>query len=108
MRRVREIWVAIVEQYERSGLTQESFAEKRRIPVATLRSWIYRLRREKQKEAPLLPVRVVTSPPPKAGVGAVEAGPIELLVGETVRLRFSAGTPSGVIADVVAALRERC
>jgi DNA-binding transcriptional regulator YiaG len=59
MRRAREIWVQIVGQYEQSGLTQEAYAAQRGIPVATLRSWIYKLRHESDGAVPVLPVRVV-------------------------------------------------
>src|SRR5689334_15376884 len=91
MRLAREIWVNIVEQYERSGVTQEAFAEERQIPVATLRAWIYRLRRERQEVPAVLPVRVVPSPAPPARQRSDEAAGIEIESGE-VRLRFPAGT----------------
>ena len=79
MRRAREIWVQIVGQFNRSGLTQEAFADERGIPVATLRSWIYRLRRQEDEEdAPFLPVHVVASAAPKARDGGGVVGAIEL------------------------------
>jgi hypothetical protein len=108
MRRARDIWVGIVGQYEKSGLTQEAFAEERNIPVGTLRSWIYKLRREPEKEAPLLPVRVIGSTALSARRSEDEAGAIEVDVGETVRLRFPPGTSPSVIAELVALLRTRC
>ena len=112
MRRTRDSWVEIVRQCERSGVTQEAFAEERGIPVTTLRSWIYRLRREKQpkrqSKVPLLPVRVITSPAPTARGWESEAGPIEVELGEVLRLRFPSGTPASVIAELVVLLRARC
>lgn len=110
MRRAREVWVPIIRRCEESGLTHEEFAEKHNIPVGTLRSWIYRLRREQQQSdtSPLLPVRVITSTAPSArrrddeGAAAIE---VEL---EAVRLRFPVDTPPVVIAEVVALLRGRC
>ncbi len=108
MRRAREIWVGIVEQYEKSGLTQEAFAEQRNIPVGTLRSWIYKLRREPEEDAPLLPVRVIASTAPSARRPDDEAGAIEVDVGEAVRLRFPSSTSPSVIAELVALLRARC
>ena len=93
-------------------MTQEAFAEERGIPVTTLRSWIYRLRREaqtkQQDEAPLLPVRVIASPAPSARGREGEAGPIEVELGEVLRLRFPSGTPASVIAELVVLLRARC
>ena len=115
MRRARDIWVAIVGQFERSGLTQEAFADARNIPVGTLRSWIYRLRREcderdrAEEAAPILPVRVIASSAPVARQpGEAPAAAIEVVLGEMVRVRFPVGTAPSVIADVVALLHERC
>jgi hypothetical protein len=104
-RRTRETWQNLIKQFERSGKTQEQFASEREIPLAALRSWIYRFRRERAAEAAaILPVRVISSasPPtarrPEDGVGAAV---------EVVLVRFAVGTPSELIADVVARLR-RC
>jgi hypothetical protein len=108
MRRARDIWVGIVGQFEKSGLTQEAFAQERNIPVGTLRAWIYKLRREPEEQAPLLPVRVIASTAPSARRLDDEAGAIEVDVGETVRLRFPPGTSPNAIAELVALLRARC
>ena len=106
MRRAREIWVQIVRQFEQSGLTQEAYADERGIPVATLRSWIYRLRREEHAVPPLLPVRVIPSTPPSAG--QPEAASIEVELGESIRLRFPSCTAPAVIAEIVLRLRAQC
>lgn len=114
MRRARDSWISLVEQFGRSGLTQEAFATERHIPVGTLRSWIYRLRREQNdavatESTPILPVRVVASAAPVARQPEAAVAPaIEVKVGATLRIRFPPGTPSSVIADVVALLHERC
>lgn len=108
MRRAREIWVSIIGQFEKSGLTQEAFAEARGIPVATLRSWIYRLRREEEdEEAPILPVRVIPSTAP-VSARPVEAEVIEVELDGRLRLRFPVSTPPSAVAEVVALLRSRC
>lgn len=107
MRRAREIWVQIVRQFEQSGLTQEAYADERGIPVATLRSWIYRLRREAHDEAPLLPVRVVASTAPLARQSGDEAVGLEVDLGD-VRLRFARGASAAEVAELVALLRVRC
>lgn len=108
MRYAREIWVQIVGQCEKSELTQEEFASQRGIPVATLRSWIYKLRREASESPPILPVRVVasTAPPAREGESGVAGIVVELADG--VRLRFPLGTAGRVIAEVVGELRGRC
>lgn len=108
MRRAREIWVQLVRQHEQSGLTQEDYARQRGIPVATLRSWIYKLRRAEDDGAQLLPVRVVASTAPTARQREAEAGEIEVELGEPVRLRFSSSVPPSVIAELVHLLRARC
>lgn len=114
MRKARDIWVGIVGQFERSGLTQEAYAEQRGIPVGTLRSWIYRLRRERHDAAraestPILPVRVITSTAPLARQPD-DAGPaaIEVAVGTALTVRFPMGTAPTLIAEIVALLHERC
>jgi hypothetical protein len=109
MRNAREIWVQIVGQFERSTLTQAGFAEERNLPVATLRYWIYRVRRERAEEvAPILPVRVIGSPALMARGREVEGAAIEVELGEPLRLRFAAGTPAATIAELVSLLRARC
>jgi len=97
----REFWVATVDEFERSELTQESFARQRRIPVATLRSWIYKLRRERKATVSL--VRVVTSTAPTARSAAAVGGEIEIELKTGVRLRLS----TAVDLDYVAALAQR-
>ena len=108
MRKARDIWVAIIGQYEGSGLTQEAFAEQRNIPVGTLRSWIYKLRREREEDAPLLPVHVIASTALSARRPEEEVGGVEVELGDGVRLRFPASMPPSAIAEVVALLRTRC
>jgi transposase-like protein len=107
MRKAREIWVGIIQQYERSGLTQEAFADERGIPVGTIRSWIYKLRRERE-EAPVLPVRVIASPAPTARRPDEEVSAIEVDVGDVVRVRLPSSTPPAAVAELVALLRARC
>lgn len=99
----REYWVATVDDFERSELTQEGFARQRRISVTTLRSWIYKLRREQKSSVSLVPVRVVTSTAPAARGVAAAGVEIEIELKTGVRLRLSAA----VDLDYVAALAQR-
>jgi hypothetical protein len=99
----REFWVATVDEFERSELTQESFARQRRIPVATLRSWIYKLRRERKASVSLVPVRVVASTAPTARGAAAASGEIEIELKTGVLLRMS----TAVDLDYVVALAQR-
>lgn len=107
-RRTREIWKNLIEQQERSGLSQEEYAAKRGIPVGTLRSWIYRLKREqREQEADILPVRVIASTAPGAREAAAVGVVIEVVLADGMRVRFASETASEVIAEVVGRLR-RC
>jgi len=99
----REFWVATVNEFERSKLTQESFARRRGIPVTKLRSWIYRLRRERKATVSLVPVRVVASTAPTARSAAAVGGELEIELKTGVRLRLS----TAVDLDYVAALAQR-
>jgi len=102
-RRTREIWRNLVGQWERSGKNQEEFAAERQIPVGTLRSWIYRFKREKAEETgSILPVRVIASTAPAARCPDTADAEVEVVL-----MRFGAGTSSEFIADVVTRLR-RC
>ncbi len=42
----RERWISVVREFERSGMTHREFAQKHRLKLSTLQSWIYKLRRE--------------------------------------------------------------
>jgi hypothetical protein len=106
MRRARGIWIELIRQCEKSGLSTEEYAAKRGIPVKTLRWWIWRLRREQDEEAaPLLPVRVIPSTAP-AGRGGEDVAAVEVELTDGVRLRF-VGAPVSAVVEVVSRLR-RC
>ena len=76
-----------------SALTHREFARRRGLNLGTLRSWIYRLRRE-APEARLLPVRVAEGT--RAGV--------EIVLPSGVLIRLAAGTPSEDVAALVRVL----
>lgn len=107
MRRSREQWVEIVEQFERSGQSHEAFCAQHRLNVGSFRTWLYGLRRGSaqckvaRSATRLLPVRVAPS-------NAAEPETIiELAVGEAMmRVRGDFG-PS-YVAELVTLLRSRC
>lgn len=71
----RERWISVVREFERSGMKQREFAQKHRLKLSTLQSWIYKLRREEDVEAP--PVRFVEitgAEGPAAPSGVASAG----------------------------------
>jgi|SRR5579859_1400787 len=107
MRRSREQWAQIVEQFKGSGESQEEFCARHRLNVWSFRGWLYGLRNGARRgkiarsATRLLPVRV-------APVGAADDETvIELAVGDAiVRVRGSMGP--AYVAELVALLRARC
>jgi hypothetical protein len=103
MRRGREFWVSTVAEFERSQLTQKSFAQRRGIALATLQWWLAKLRRERTSSVSLVPVRVIASSAPTARSEMAADGAIEIELRSGVRLRLVAGAN----LDYVAALAQR-
>jgi phosphoserine phosphatase len=89
-RRRTERWVAAC---ERSSLTHREFARRHGLKVRTLRSWIYRLRRE-APEARVLPVRVAEG----------TRGGVEIVLASGVLVRLASGTPAEEVAAIARAL----
>lgn len=107
MRRSREQWLQIVEQFEGSGGSHEEFCAQHRLNVGSFRGWLYRLRNGARRgkvarsATRMLPVRVVP-----AGT-ADDDTVIELAVGDAmIRVRGSLGPT--YVAELVALLRSRC
>ena len=107
MRRSREQWVQVVEQFERSGQSHEAYCAQHRVNIGSFRSWLYRLRRgsERGKVARsatrLLPVRV------RPAGAADDETVIELVVGDAI-LRVRGGFGPAYVAELVTRLRDRC
>lgn len=66
MRHDRRFWTRVVRVAERGQTTHAEVAARYDVSLATLRSWIYRLRREgddgENEPTRLLPVRVAATP----------------------------------------------
>lgn len=92
----RKGWERVVADYERSGLTQKTYALKRRMPLGTLQSWIYRRGREEKRARVqrLLPVRVATGNPTT----------VEIALPRGLVLRAPTAAEPGVVAALVRAL----
>jgi hypothetical protein len=89
----RSTWERRVAACERSSLTQGEFASRHGLQVRTLRSWIYRLRRE-APEARLLPVRM----------SSTANAAVEIVLSTGVLVRLASGTPPDEVAAIVRAL----
>lgn len=100
-------WERAVREFEASELTHREFARKKGVGIGTLRSWIYRLRRETGgSPSPGASVRIVPVTVRPASVASGEW--LELAVGEVV-LRFCAGTDAAYIAELASKLGSvRC
>jgi hypothetical protein len=48
MRRSRDQWAEIVEEFESSGQSHESFCAQQRLNVGSFRGWLYRLRKARR------------------------------------------------------------
>ena len=96
-RRPREFWSATVAELERSGERDREFAAKRGLTLVTLRYWIYRLRRERRKTVPIVPVRVVASTAPSARQPSDSSSTVEVELPSGLRVRFPAGTDEDYI-----------
>jgi hypothetical protein len=107
MRRSREQWAVVVEQFDRSGQSHEAFCAHHRLNVGSFRGWLYRLRsgsvqgKVARSATRLLPVRVAPT-----GVDH-EDTVIELAVGDAV-LRVRGALGPAYVAELVTLLRSRC
>ena len=93
----RRDWVEVVEQYKQSGLTQKAFVEQQQMSISTLQLWLARARRQHASSAQLLPVHVVNAQHSSSSF-------IELELKGGTRLRFTTGTDSAYLAQLVRAL----
>jgi transposase-like protein len=100
----REKWVEVVEEYERSGLTQAEFVARRGVALSTLQSWLRRWRAQRTGPVRLLPVEVAPTQP-SAKLATESSAPLEVIVPGGVRLAVVPGTDVGYVAQLVEALR---
>lgn len=107
-RKGREYWTGLAQGFERSGLTQKVFAQQQGVPLKTLQRWIYRLRKEPKRAPRWLPVGVIASaaPPPVWAPPPASEPTLEVVLPQGLRLRFTAGTDSTYLAQVVASLQS--
>jgi len=106
-RRTREIWSNLIRQQERSGKSDEEFADERGIPVKTFRWWKWRLGRDRAEKPSMLPVRVIASAAPTARRCGDGDAVIEAMLPDGVCLRFCGETAADLVVEVVGRLR-RC
>lgn len=108
-RRSRREWQRLIGELKGSGLTQQEFAAGRHLNSKTLENWAYRLRREaRQVVAPVrfvpIEVRAASAPGAASPTSTPAEAVIELVVGETVRVRFAPGVDCDYLGRLVAAV----
>jgi hypothetical protein len=100
-----EEWQKLIEEFRASGLQQKEFCAKHDVSLGTFQFWLYRKAKRssgsESKSAPtFLPVEVVASPAPLARAGEL----IEVALRSGAVVRFSTGTDTRYIAELLAAL----
>src|SRR5262249_15802745 len=100
-RRNRDFWEKIVAELEGGELTHEQFAERRRVNVGSLRSWLYRLRRERGGG------RVLAVGFEEAITGRGPAPSVVEISFDGGVARVSVGTDVEYVAELIARLRAR-
>jgi len=102
MRRPRPAeWLKLIEEFRASGLPQEEFCARHDLSLSTLQFWLYQKSRRSRRSTPtFLPVEVVASPAPHARDGEL----VEVALRSGAVVRFSTGTDTRYIAELVVAL----
>src|SRR5262245_9989500 len=103
-RRDRAYWEKIIDAFEANGEAHASFARRWGVSVGAFRHWLYRLRRERERQvqAPRASVRLV----PVTIAPAATSEVVEVGLGG-LAIRFRVGTDADYVAGLVSALRER-
>jgi hypothetical protein len=96
-------WLRVAEEFEASGQTQREFAGRRGLRLSTLRSWVYRRRRQVGAGAEL-PVRLL--PVQLSRMPALGAAWLEVTLGSGVWMRFSPNTNVDYVARLAAVLER--
>jgi len=100
-----EEWLKLIEEFRASDLQQKEFCSKHELSLSTFQFWLYRKSKRnsgsESKLAPtFLPVEVVASPAPLARAGEL----IEVALRSGAVVRFSTGTDTRYLAELLAAL----
>lgn len=95
----RQDWAKIAAAWERSGQRQREFAARHGIHVDTLRSWIYRRRREAPaKASKIVEVRVAPTAAPAASVEIALPNGISLRVQSGADVTWTSSLAKALLA----------
>jgi len=101
-----EEWIALLAEYEQSGLQQKEFCAKHDLSLSAFQYWMYRKAKRHSESAPkisesFVPFEVVGSAAPMARPGAA----IEIALAGGVLVRLAAGTEPRYVGELLRALR---
>jgi len=101
-----EEWIALLAEFEQSGLQQKEFCAKHDLSLSAFQYWMYRKAKRHSESAPkisesFVPFEVVGSAAPMARPGAA----IEIALAGGVLVRLAAGTEPRYVGELLRALR---
>jgi len=102
-----EEWIALLAEFEQSGLQQKEFCAKHDLSLAAFQYWMYRKAKKHSESAAklsesFLPIEVVGSAAPSARPGGAV---VEIALAAGIMVRLPAGTDPRYLADLLRALR---
>jgi transcriptional regulator with XRE-family HTH domain len=96
----------LLEEYERLGLTQQAFAERVGVSLASVSTWLRKARNGELREAEeLLPARSRLVP---VTIRSTATSSFELVIWGGVTLRVPADFDSAALERLLALLQDRC
>jgi hypothetical protein len=103
-------WIALIAEYQTSGLSQKEFVAKHDLSFSTFQYWLYRkakqLSTESGSRTQFLPVELVPSPALEARVETSSGGAgVEIDLPGGVRVRLAPGSSARFIGELLAALK---
>ena len=101
-----EEWIALLAEFEQSGLQQKEFCAKHDLSIAAFQYWMYRKAKKHSESAAkisesFVPFEVVGSAAPVARLGAA----IEIALAGGVLIRLPVGTEPRYVGELLRALR---
>ena len=101
----RNFWIDVVDEFERSDLTQARFASERKLNFSTFKSWLYRLRKEREQlQEALDPPRFFEVTPSGTTDTTKKSSPLCIKMGTQVVIEFAELPSPAYLAALACAL----
>ena len=102
-----EEWIALLAEFEQSGLQQKEFCAKHDLSLAAFQYWMYRKSKKRSESAAkisdsFLPIEVLGSAAPVARPGGAV---VEIALTGGIVVRLPAGTEPHYVGELLRALR---